>query len=1037
MRAFPDAVVHRLDRNRLGRVPLVHAGLGEGQRITGPRDARDGLGAAADRRTVDGDQFDLAVEREINLDGAGGLLGQHHPVAVLTQSSRRQRIGAPALGHNRLVVALAGGVVVGRDQHRGGIVVHHGRDHPEHRQAVIGSAVLGTDALLGAVYDAVAVGAFGQRILPGVNIDGLWHEPVVAREDQGGTVLAGQGCCGGGPGGGGGIGQAVGIHQTQLDALAAGLLRAFGQRHRHGGHRDVLLRSPGQYHLVGVDHQVADIAVLEHADRADGLSDHHIGHIVVAHIRDDILDEDILVLGVVGGGGLHHQAAMALKLVADHRDFGAVAAADVEGIAAEATDDPQIHARAGALDEEAVVAFDGIDDDTFQPGIGDEQAGTVDALVVDHEIVAELGADDGQGVETVATVYAHRRVDRERDEVRALAAVDVGERGLGIVRVHLDEGPHREGVVVLVAVQEQLRLVAVDGEGVLAGATKHHGALADAVGKEAARHLGGLEVVLLGQPVIRIAAIAERLVDLADLEGVVAGVAKDGGRREVVVEHEGIVAVAAVDLDRAADVGVVVDAFDDATGHRHPVCVHLDRRHHADADILVRPQQEEVGLIGAVDAQPVDAGIAMRLVEHVDARGYLPGQADLVKIAALLAVQAEFAVDSAGEGLLALVVVVDADNVVALAGVDGGGPGNGVDVDDVIGAVQHRLFVAGVDEGHPGMRRVDREIVVAIGEPDLEHVETAVTDAQRHAHANEFGGRKPAVFALAVAGIKNLQSVDATAAGIHLQAALDRVDIGVEGVQHAGHLAEMGGGGAHPHRVAAAAGCERHVTGHGLDIEDVGAAAAADVGHRAVAVRAFNAEHIAVRRVAEVDAERFQRGVADAAAGTHEGDARTADHAVGDARGRQGCVVGGGVGRIGIVEVEPVAVARALAVHRQQGIDEVQDAAGIGIRLPQAAQRGFAADVDGVAAGAGVQGRAGVDATHRQPVVAATGVDLDVLHPLVGDRHRVRQRGLARAYTQRLDGAGGVHAGTVGGQQEAVGGVAAGHHQPVATVGAS
>ena len=152
------------------------------------------------------------------------------------------------------------------------------------------------------------------------------------------------------------------------------------------------------------------------------------------------------------------------EVVADDGDFAAVAAADVEGVAAQAADDLDGDFLAGAGDEEAVVALERVDDDLLQADVGDEQARAVDALVGDDEVVAELGADHRQRVEAVAAVDAHRRVDGEGDEVGALAAVDVGEWRLRIVRIDLDEGAHHEGVVVLVAEQEQLGLVAVDGE---------------------------------------------------------------------------------------------------------------------------------------------------------------------------------------------------------------------------------------------------------------------------------------------------------------------------------------------------------------------------------------------------------------------------------------------------------------------------------------------------------------------------------------------------------------------------------------------
>ena len=608
---------------------------------------------------------------------------------------------------------------------------------------------------------------------------------------------------------------------------------------------------------------------------------------------------------------------MALELVADDRDFLAAAAADVEGIAAEAADDLQRNAGAGALDEEAVVAFDGIDHDLLEARIGHEEAGAVYTLVVHHEVVAELGADHRQRVETVAAVDAYRCIDREGDEVRTLAAVDVGVGCFRVVRVHLDEGPHGEGVVVLVAEQEELGLVAIHREVVVAGAAEQHGALADAVGKEAAGDLGGFEIILLRQAVVRVAVISEGLVHLTDLEGIGSGVAEDRGRRQVVVEDEDIIAVAAEDLHGTADVGVVIDALDDTARHRHAVRVNLDRSDHADTDSLVRTQQEEVGLIGAVDAQAVDAVIARRLVEDIDARRDLSGEPDLVAVAALLAVQGQFAVDAADEGLLALVVVVDADDIVATAGVDGGRSGDAVDVDDVVGAIDDRLFVTEIEDGDAGVRRLDVEAVVVVAQPDLEQIEARVADAEGHTHADELGSGKATVLALGVASIVDLQSIDGSFAGIDLEPALDRIRAGVEGVEYADQLTDIADGAAHAHRIAALAGRECETACQGFDVEDIRAVATADGGDRAIAMGAFDGEYVAVCRcITKVDAQAFQRGVGDAAVCAHQAEAGRAAHdAVGDAGTRQRAVVRRAVARI--VEVKLVAIARALAVDRQ------------------------------------------------------------------------------------------------------------------------
>ena len=57
-----------------------------------------------------------------------------------------------------------------------------------------------------------------------------------------------------------------------------------------------------------------------------------------------------------------------------------------------------------ARDEEAVVALQRVDDELLDADVGDVQAGAEDALVGDHEVVAELGADDRQRVEAVAAL---------------------------------------------------------------------------------------------------------------------------------------------------------------------------------------------------------------------------------------------------------------------------------------------------------------------------------------------------------------------------------------------------------------------------------------------------------------------------------------------------------------------------------------------------------------------------------------------------------------------------------------------------------
>ena len=395
--------------------------------------------------------------------------------------------------------------------------------------------------------------------------------------------------------------------------------------------------------------------------------------------------------------------------------------------------------------------------------------------------------------------------------------------------------------------------------------------------------------------------------------------------------------------------------------------------------------------------------------------------------------QRQFAVDAAGEGLGAIGLVVDADDVVAVAGVDRGGAGNALDVDHVVAAVDHRRLVTAVEEGDPGVGGFNEEIVVVVRQPDLEFLEAGIGDTQGQAHAGDLVRAQAAVFLRGVAGVVDAQAVGVASATVQDQAGIDGVDVAAERVEQGGDGIDLAGGAADTHDVAAGAGADSGFTGDRLDVEDVKRVAACDAGDRTAAVRALDGEHVAVGGVAQADIERFQRAVGDAAVDAQQALAVAADDAVADAGGAQGGMVVGGVA--GVVEVEQIVVGTALAVHRQQRIDVVERAAGIGVGLAEVAQRRLAADVDRVAAVAGIERRAGVLCQHRETIVAAAAVDLDVVDALVGDLHAHRQQpGLAAAELHGLDRRHA--AGVVDVEAEAVGRVAAGDHQAVAAVGA-
>ena len=164
------------------------------------------------------------------------------------------------------------------------------------------------------------------------------------------------------------------------------------------------------------------------------------------------------------------------------------------------------------------------------------------------------------GVEAVAAVDVHRRVDRVLDLVGAGAAAQVGQRAVVFLRPGERERLDDERVVAVVAVQVQHGEVVEDDEVVVADPAVDRHRERDAVAQPALRRVDRGEDVLDGDAgELRRAA---RAVQLADLEEVVALVAVDRDRRARVVHVELVVAVPAVDGDAALEVVVVVHALD-------------------------------------------------------------------------------------------------------------------------------------------------------------------------------------------------------------------------------------------------------------------------------------------------------------------------------------------------------------------------------------------------------------------------------------------------------------------------------------------
>ena len=614
--------------------------------------------------------------------------------------------------------------------------------------------------------------ALGQGVVGRRDLHELRHEPVAAVEDQRQPGLdrrADVDACGRGA--------------RQRQPLAAGLAVGFAQFHRR--RRDVhrLFRRAGQHHAVGGQHQASSVAHgFEHPQQAGHGVDQHAGGVAVEHVDRDV--------GHVLSGRRHvDQAAVAAAVVGHHRDRLAIGtAADIEGVAAAAAHQLEQHIGVGADDVEVVVAFQRIDQHLLDAGKADVEAGAVDTAVSDHEVVAELGADDGQRVEAVAALHLHRGVDGVADLVGAPAAVDVGDRRLRVFRVHRHEGAHLEGVVVVLAVHQQVGEVAVDDEAVVAGAAEQRGGVADAIAQPALRDLGGGDPVFGRQAGQR---VARRLEDLADLEGVVAGVTVDGHDAAVVVEHEAVVAVAPEHRHAAIDLAVVVEPLADRAAvspHGHDG---------------VRAKEEGVVAVGAEDLERVDAKIIGRCaVVHVDDRVAGAGQRDAVLVAAGLATQRQQCADAVLVGLgHAVGGVADVELVVAQAAVEAGDTADAAQVDAVVAAAQRHRGAAGVGVGHrqpvgAGAQAHIQALEALVEKSGPGHAEAAEAVAAQGAHLVGRGG-----------GVVDQQAV-AAAGTIQVEPAADQRHRGIAG-RRAQAEAVVGALAHHRHR--AAGGGREHV----------------------------------------------------------------------------------------------------------------------------------------------------------------------------------------------------------------------------------
>ena len=140
-----------------------------------------------------------------------------------------------------------------------------------------------------------------------------------------------------------------------------------------------------------------------------------------------------------------------------------------------------------------------------------------------------------------------------------------------------------------------------------------------------------------------------RLVELADLEEVVALTAVDGDSRTRVVDVKLVVTVAAVDGDRL-HVLVVVQALHRIRPGGSERSWPVDQGDERQASVCGgRPHQEDVRVVRAVDGEHVRAVRGGARIEHVDQRaGSTADQVHGVRIAAPFPVQRDDGVDAVG-----------------------------------------------------------------------------------------------------------------------------------------------------------------------------------------------------------------------------------------------------------------------------------------------------------------------------------------------------------------------------------------------------
>ncbi len=608
-------------------------------------------------------------------------------------------------------------------------------------------------------------------------------------------------------------------------------------------------------------------------------------------------------------------------------------ATKVDGVGAQAADDPHRHSRRGAKHPDVVVAFRQIDDELLDPAKLHEQTGTIDPVLSHHDAVAELRADDHHGVEPAAAGDGHRCIDRVSDLIAASAGPNIGGTAIRVVmlgifrRTGQGKRADDEHIVTVATVESQHRLIVIDDKSVFPGAAVDGERVAYAAAEPAP---GGL------QQIAGVKARADEIgaEDLTNLVGiaVVAAVDRRGGA--VVINGEVVGAGDHVD-GQAVGMEIVVDAL--VVGQ---LILAIGVRILQEHDVVLA-QQEGVGARRAADLQMVGTGHAG--IEDVDQGVPGAGQLDPVVVCTLVAIKMEHRADRVDTGHMGR---IDRDAVIPVVAEDPSLTGNADNL--------HRIVArTGIEMRGAGVGAADGKAVIARTQADPQMGEVGVGNALTHTQARQGRAGQHTGVRDAITPIVNEELVGAGAT-VEREQPEDAVQ------RAAGRRGEA----AHVHDIVPRTGVHRRGAGNRADVHRVVTVVGAQV--RRTRMRALDRERVAAG--AQRDIHRRQRPV-----GQRPRHAQAAQ----DRRGQR-ARVGRHVARV--VHMQRAAVG--VAVHRQVRPDGVHVAARVtGTRV--------GAHVNIVRPGPGIDRRFPRDRPHVDPVCSAAAVHRRRAHVRAHDRERV------------------------------------------------